>query len=773
MDDWNERTDLGVQETTSKKTEMERLGLWFAAYTPSQTEFGKYRDLVLLNKMVMTPNLEAKNDKLFAPNTLWFTGQISPTWEPIRGRSEDEVWLYLRIQKDSILFPEDKSLLPVDPRLFLKAPEKFPYGVTENDILYQDELQTFDESLSVEDAEKLACILSAGFLKLPLLLQFFAENRIGTLLNLDTRCVLESCFFAPGRYDKDQIYLPQIPCDTGLGTSFGRLAAEMVFCPDSVFKPLLSLLRESEKMCFHGFKSVFVNLYLFLIRLAVRVLKYRFWVESNMEGAFPSVLLASILRYLKGSGKDLIEGWFQEASSEKDQDSVIQFQTHLSFLYHFEKDLPAFLKATTNVILWHGKQNVTETQKHSLNAPHYLNSVPIHDVFANYHQNRTDLLKWIKEQNSENLEPLLQSVSDIGIGQLTSPVTSGWEKIETKPPMCYTTVESGHPYRGPVRMYYSVSFPGADHLSIRFDSLSKIGTTDYVTIYQDNTYTTTWGPAKIQNNWPGASGRPPLVIPTDHFVVFFYADVTTLPDWGFKLIAEAPVCLQSVEVLFNEFEKSHGVTRHMCQHALAACNNHLDLSRDYLKENHEKLKSDVVAEAKAEKSADTVEGLWSKTCPTGTIHVNLQTAEVYYGNRLSMPVPMEIASHNDFKTVFKGNVPYCTVKETKQHLKTLQVENEEYLFHISAWTPLKFLSHEEEAVLKIDEKEKAENEKLQDTKDKKEKESVAPYINAPVIQKTEGGYDLLNHRGFEWNLYQKGDLGLYSSKPRFSKKLAE
>lgn len=49
MDDWNERTDLGVQETTKSKTEMERIGLWFAALTPQNPkycpEFAMMRDL--------------------------------------------------------------------------------------------------------------------------------------------------------------------------------------------------------------------------------------------------------------------------------------------------------------------------------------------------------------------------------------------------------------------------------------------------------------------------------------------------------------------------------------------------------------------------------------------------------------------------------------------------------------------------------------------------------------------------------------------------------
>lgn len=58
---------------------------------------------------------------------------------------------------------------------------------------------------------------------------------------------------------------------------------------------------------------------------------------------------------------------------------------------------------------------------------------------------------------------------------------------------------------------------------------------------------------------------------------------------------------------------------------------------------------------------------------------------VYCGNRLSMPVPLDIATHKDFKRVFKNVLPYCTVKETKQFLKTLQIENQEAVYHVLSW----------------------------------------------------------------------------------------
>jgi len=757
MDDWNERTDLGVQETTRSKTEMERFGLWFAALTAENPkfcpEFAQYRDLVLLTKLLMSPTLESKNPTLFVPNTLWFTGQLKPTWEPSRGRSETEVWLFLRLFKKQILVAADGQISPAHPICFFNPPKLPQKRLTEDDVLVQEELQTFDESLSQEDSEKLASILTSPCLALPLVLQFFVENRIGTLLNLDIRCVLEHLFFSPGKYNpiRPQISVVPLPEGYHLGTLHGWLRNEVSQTPDAIFEPLFKLLKEAETMCFSDYHSVFVSLYLFLIRFAIRVINFRNYAQSvTTEPIADSELLAPVCNYLTGQAKTLLSDWLEDAQDANQQDNIMQLQCHLSFVHLLGGSVPDFLKSTTHIILWHGKQSFIEKQRKCLYANHYLGSVPIHDVFANYHASRNRVLDFVSSSKLDVIEPLLQEVADIGIGQLTSDVSTGWEKIESKPPMCVAMVESDHIYRGPIRFYASVSFPGAEHISICFDSLSKIGVTDYVTIYQDNTYTTTWGPSKIQNNWPGASGRPPLVIPSDHFVVFFYADATTLPDWGFRLTATAPVCLQSVEVLYHDLAKTEKApTRLMCQHALAAANNNVEEARQLLLTDQDKLSSLV-----AKDDQNQLAGLYSKTSPSGTVHVNLQTAEVYCGNRLSMPVPLDIASHLDFKQVFKNKVPYCTVKETKQFLKTLQIEDEDDVYYVYSWSPIKFQSHEEDAVSKI-EKEKqsaAVSEK-----------AGAPYINSPMIQKTDGGLDILEYRNVIWNPYQRGEKGWLSA----------
>jgi hypothetical protein len=63
MDNWNERTDLGIIDEKNRKTEIERVSLWFGAFTPSSVktefvpEFAQFRDLVFQTKMIIDGNV--------------------------------------------------------------------------------------------------------------------------------------------------------------------------------------------------------------------------------------------------------------------------------------------------------------------------------------------------------------------------------------------------------------------------------------------------------------------------------------------------------------------------------------------------------------------------------------------------------------------------------------------------------------------------------------------------------------------------------------------
>lgn len=104
--------------------------------------------------------------------------------------------------------------------------------------------------------------------------------------------------------------------------------------------------------------------------------------------------------------------------------------------------------------------------------------------------------------------------------------------------------ESKHPYSNSVVEYMTVSFSGASKLEIVFDSKCRTEQgCDYVTFFKDKSLTERWGAFQYSGvesgaNWPGADGRPSLVIPNDSFTLLWFTDASNV-DWGWKFTVTA------------------------------------------------------------------------------------------------------------------------------------------------------------------------------------------------------------------------------------------
>lgn len=125
------------------------------------------------------------------------------------GRQDAEAWLGVKLNSANVMLDKPPTgSLPTSPNSFTGTSTV----ETESTILFCQTLKTFDDTLSTEDAEKLATYLtglfllctfsynSAPYLQIPLVLSFFADNRVGTLLNSDLQCLVERVLFEPGRY---------------------------------------------------------------------------------------------------------------------------------------------------------------------------------------------------------------------------------------------------------------------------------------------------------------------------------------------------------------------------------------------------------------------------------------------------------------------------------------------------------------------------------------------------------------------------------------------
>lgn len=276
-----------------------------------------------------------------------------------------------------------------------------------------------------------------------------------------------------------------------------------------------------------------------------------------------------------------------------------------------------------------------------------------------------------------------------------------WAPLTTKPLSCIEVIESQHPYIAGTDRYWTLSFPDSPHISISFDNRTSMeADRDYIEFFKDGSFVERWGSSRYtggsQSEWPGANGRAPLLIPADSVIIHFHSD-DSIQDWGFRITASAPVNQGAVSILSKEVAAFTNKTR-MCEHALAQCRNSLPQARNLVQSSAWRQQFELSQQRVDEKGA--VRGLYKNV--SSSYFVNVQSAEVFFENRLLMPTPVEIASHSDFRQVFsshrgglaasgkkgRSEMPYCTlISKTKytQHIKIIEEDEE---FDVVAWSPL-------------------------------------------------------------------------------------
>uniref|UniRef100_A0A7S1J653 ubiquitinyl hydrolase 1 n=1 Tax=Eutreptiella gymnastica TaxID=73025 RepID=A0A7S1J653_9EUGL len=182
----------------------------------------------------------------------------------------------------------------------LADPSNFtlPHKVsTEDDLLHIKTLPDFDGVLSQRDSELLLSYLTVPYIRLPLVLAFFATaDRIHTLRNPQLQDVLDAVLFEPGQH------LPlglnaapkMVPSEDPrlLGTPYGVLLNELHRSPAALLDSLLSFLKQGLE-CDSGTPySTETDLILYAVRVAARVANSVAFLIAHATGAHPSVWTA-------------------------------------------------------------------------------------------------------------------------------------------------------------------------------------------------------------------------------------------------------------------------------------------------------------------------------------------------------------------------------------------------------------------------------------------------------------------------------------------------
>eukprot|EP00466_Bigelowiella_natans_P015194 jgi/Bigna1/85176/estExt_fgenesh1_pg.C_20373 len=743
-------------------TDLERQSRWIMGEAFDQApEVLLLRDVIFLHRLILEPAALLKiGNAPFRSVSLWYLSQATPKWD-FHDCNRDGTVSLLRVA-----ICNEKHNIKFAPGYAQKSPASLSLLGTRNDadedaVLQKTELQRFGDTLSEEESERLMTYLTTPYLAIPLVLEFFAKQRVGALLNPWLRDIFESVLFEPRAYVSDSFNkIDKIPVESKqrdplLGTSHGVLMREAKNAPRSLLGPLAKIVSQTLELCIGDYTSTFATLLMRIIRITYFILSFVRHARQCHKTPKDSTE-NRILRLLGPNGATaILHRWLVESETAGDVERSTEMHSHLALLHAIRgtiekeessqdmvstKTVSDLCCSSAFVLSWHSEaksakfviQHLSDKKRAGQAIP--LLPVPLHDVFLIYEKSRADICHCAQKADSAMLDQLLGRVASVSLqranpGEMAEVQWRGWASVASKPLICSKVVESSHPYKPLTDYYETVRFPGTPYISIYFDE--KCATeeySDFVTIYKDESCTSFWGKERkfsgpAAGEWPGAGGRPPLVIPADSFVVHFHSD-RSVEDWGFRLTAAAPVSVASARLLSQEQdENKQPVGVNVAQRALMETMNDLEAARQYLRKNLKEIKAKIAKELKEEKleassssSRDKSVGLYRD--PMGTVQVNLQTGEVYLRNRMLMPVPTDIANHSDFSDVFEvaqdliaiqqqhqqkkkkkkkdkssgssssSSSLFCAIVENNLNRKLMTIVHGQHVYEIGSWTPI-------------------------------------------------------------------------------------
>ena len=158
---------------------------------------------------------------------------------------------------------------------------------TEDDILHVKHLPDFDNSIGAKDCELLLQYLTAPYLRIPLLLNFFGvEGRLKALRSKALQEVLDAAIFEPGQWREEVL----IDCPTTvpapdrkhLCTAAGLLFNEIIMSPNVILTSVVNMLEKVIDMD-TGKYSEIGDSFLYIVRLAVRIEGYLLFLTRNYD----------------------------------------------------------------------------------------------------------------------------------------------------------------------------------------------------------------------------------------------------------------------------------------------------------------------------------------------------------------------------------------------------------------------------------------------------------------------------------------------------------
>jgi hypothetical protein len=355
-----------------------------------------------------------------------------------------------------------------------------PGIVTEDDVLHvpNSKLPSFGGRLSFSDSELLCTYLTAPYLRIPLLVEFFREeSRLRALECQELQNILDSCFFEPGGWiaDADKRLPEKIPSeDAGLtSTPFGLLNNELMFC----WRPLLEGLEDMFKKALDFDTGSFLGqsspVILYMIRLLVRVEEYIHGVvdlinlkagvaisdRQSGSDACAAVLMIDntklaqelceegkkLTSLLRGRAFTMLEQWrskLGQAGNDDNLSDVCEVLGHMALIFRSAErdsafnDIAVKTLLTSQVFLTHNfafnlDAKAVQNSGTKISAEYLQKVERLEFFFALVQKNRRRVLEWIEpadagpEHNKSKVGAILEETIAVltGKGRLSKDGT--------------------------------------------------------------------------------------------------------------------------------------------------------------------------------------------------------------------------------------------------------------------------------------------------------------------------------------------------------------
>eukprot|EP00930_Biecheleria_cincta_P042954 TRINITY_DN29551_c0_g1_i1.p1 TRINITY_DN29551_c0_g1~~TRINITY_DN29551_c0_g1_i1.p1 ORF type:complete len:4122 (-),score=701.34 TRINITY_DN29551_c0_g1_i1:256-12621(-) len=415
-------------------------------------ELGWFRDVVFLWKMLLLPASASPAEQN------WRSSDTSLRWMWKSGRFEVHGFGSTKLSPEALLSKEqnfiqgvlrwfgqysseDKSLSRASPSVLLGT------GValnSEDDVLFENQLPTFNGALGLADSELLLSYLTAPYLRIPLLLNFFTDrNRVSALRESQLQAVLDAALFEPGQWqpscdaNKAPPDLVPAPDRRHLATPAGLLFNELTRAPKPVVQAVRCMLQVAVEKDVGRPDSGNQGFILYIIRLAIRIESYLFFIiEHGRRGAYlersgasyeafvrglagqqDSMLLAELqdchaqLRMeLKGDVYRMLSGWVEYAASRGDKflEAACRVHAHLALLF---KNVPSdklsvcavssFLSAQVFLNMNHRWLGEPAAESPSQDVPSDSTALRLGvgevELFDAFESRRSRIVSWIRE----------------------------------------------------------------------------------------------------------------------------------------------------------------------------------------------------------------------------------------------------------------------------------------------------------------------------------------------------------------------------------------